>query len=173
MRAYRWCHDYFPSGNFQLELLTPKCPKPLEHDYEDFRSRTLCDECLRNGCRYEHEPRSAYGYPSWEERMERALSKRRQKLQQAETQSDRKRAVSEPTPALRKVDLSEVLREPPTPTPDSQRKVAILKARRRSKSANGTIRPQREDDPTKTGDTNIDSHTDTDDDTATVIGPAG
>ncbi|KAK4237164.1 hypothetical protein C8A03DRAFT_34897 [Achaetomium macrosporum] len=117
--AYEWCADYFSSDNFQLGQPIPNCPKGIKYGYMHYRSTTLCDECQQVGCVLHYEPRCTYGYPTPEERVEvakRKSDRRGKRALREDIESSCKQVRRQPTPALRKVDIKEVLSEPPIPT---------------------------------------------------------
>ncbi|KAK3291311.1 uncharacterized protein B0H64DRAFT_450961 [Chaetomium fimeti] len=63
--AYIWCDDYVRSPNFTVSMYAnpPNCPNGiLGKDYEHYRSRTLCADCMECGCSLPTEKSSAYGF---------------------------------------------------------------------------------------------------------------
>lgn len=67
---YSWCDEYFLSPRFDVRHKgIPPCPMgPVHHDHLHYRSRYLCDDCLRDGCSAQESKRSMYGRRGREEK---------------------------------------------------------------------------------------------------------
>ncbi|SPQ23345.1 3101f125-5078-4178-bb54-3ededee31d0d [Thermothielavioides terrestris] len=118
--AYMWCTEYLQSPEFSFTGQgVPPCDD-LWHDQMNFRSTTLCDECVKKGCRVEWEKRSMYGHRSQKERAlyRAAAVSARLKSRQAETPV---KSTPPPSPPLRSVDEEAIMSlRPASATPSAQ-----------------------------------------------------